>query len=61
LTELPFIESTNEPNYFGFYSLELKGFSGGGDSIAECFYKAKRGMKEYVGLLTDGTTGAARR
>jgi predicted RNase H-like HicB family nuclease len=45
------IEATNEPDYFGFYSPELEGFSGIGHSVEDCLYQAKWGMKEYVELL----------
>jgi len=54
MLELPYslvIEATNEPDYFGFYSPELEGFSGIGHSIEDCLYKAKWGMKEHVDLL----------
>jgi predicted RNase H-like HicB family nuclease len=56
MIELPYslvIEATNEPDYFGFYSTELEGFSGVGHSIEDCLYKAKWGMKEHVELLTE--------
>lgn len=45
------IEATNEPDYFGFYSPELEGFSGIGHSVEDCLYKAKWGMQEHVELL----------
>jgi predicted RNase H-like HicB family nuclease len=45
------IEATQEPDYFGFYSPELEGFSGIGHSIEDCLFKAKHGMKEHVELL----------
>ena len=47
------IEATSDPNFFGFYSPELEGFSGVGHSIEDCLYKAKWGMEEHVALLTD--------
>lgn len=47
------IEATAEPDYFGFYSLELEGFSGVGHSIEDCIYKAKWGMIEHVNLLQE--------
>ena len=56
MIELPYslvIEATSEPDYFGFYSTELEGFSGVGHSIEDCLYKAKWGMKEHVDLLTE--------
>ena len=54
MVELPYsliIEATEEPDYFGFYSPELEGFSGIGHSIEDCLYKAKWGMKEHIELL----------
>ena len=45
------IEATDEPDYFGFYSLDLKGFTGVGHSVEDCLFKAKWGMKEHVELL----------
>jgi predicted RNase H-like HicB family nuclease len=56
MIELPYslvIEATEEPNYFGFYSTELEGFSGIGHSIEDCVYKAKWGMKEHMDLLKE--------
>ncbi|MBI4289228.1 MAG: type II toxin-antitoxin system HicB family antitoxin [Chloroflexi bacterium] len=45
------IEATEEPDYFGFYSPDLEGFSGIGRSVEDCIYRAKRGMTEHVNLL----------
>jgi len=45
------IEATGEPDFFGFYSPDLLGFSGVGHSIEDCVYKAKWGMIEHVSLL----------
>ena len=45
------IEATEEPDYFGFYSPQLEGFTGIGHSVEDCLYKAKWGMKEHVELL----------
>ena len=45
------IEATDEPDFFGFYSPELEGFTGVGHSIEDCMYKAKWGMEEHVELL----------
>ena len=45
------IEATEEPDYFGFYSPELEGFTGIGHSVEDCLYKARWGMREHVGLL----------
>jgi predicted RNase H-like HicB family nuclease len=56
MIELPYslvIEATEEPDYFGFYSPDLEGFTGIGHSIEDCLYKAKWGMKEHVDLLRE--------
>jgi predicted RNase H-like HicB family nuclease len=56
MLDLPYslvIEATNEPDYFGFYSPELEGFSGIGHSVEDCLYKAKWGMKEHLDLLRE--------
>ena len=45
------IEATEEPDYFGFYSPDLEGFTGIGHSVEDCLFKAKWGMKEHVKLL----------
>jgi predicted RNase H-like HicB family nuclease len=45
------IEATEEPDYFGFYSPDLEGFSGIGHSVEDCIYKARWGMKEHIALL----------
>ena len=53
-SELPYsliIEATEEPDYFGFYSPDLEGFTGIGHSVEDCLFKAKWGMKEHVELL----------
>jgi predicted RNase H-like HicB family nuclease len=54
MIELPYsliIEATEEPDYFGFYSPDLEGFTGIGHSVEDCLFKAKWGMKEHVDLL----------
>lgn len=46
MIELPYslvIEATEEPDYFGYYSQELEGFSGIGHSVEDCLFKAKWG------------------
>jgi predicted RNase H-like HicB family nuclease len=56
MIDLPYslvIEATAEPDYFGFYSPELDGFSGIGHSVEDCLYKAKWGMREHVELLRE--------
>ncbi len=45
------IEATEDPNFFGFYSPDLEGFTGIGCSIEDCLYKARWGMEEHVELL----------
>ena len=54
MIELPYslvIEATAEPDFFGFFSPNLEGFTGIGHSVEDCLYKAKWGMKEHVQLL----------
>jgi predicted RNase H-like HicB family nuclease len=54
MIELPYslvIEATEGPDYFGFYSPDLEGFTGIGHSVEDCLYKAKWGMREHVELL----------
>ena len=46
------IEATKEPDFFGFYSPDLPGFSGIGYSVEDCLYKAKWGMIEHINLLS---------
>lgn len=56
MIELPYslvIEATAEPDYFGFYSPDLEGFSGIGHSVEDCLYKARWGMKEHLDLLRE--------
>ncbi|HJQ31176.1 MAG TPA: type II toxin-antitoxin system HicB family antitoxin [Pyrinomonadaceae bacterium] len=47
------IEATDDPNFFGFYSPDLEGFTGVGHSIEDCLYKARWGMEEHVALLVE--------
>ena len=47
------IEATEDPNFFGFYSPDLEGFTGVGNSIEDCLYKARSGMAEHLALLRD--------
>jgi predicted RNase H-like HicB family nuclease len=47
------IEAIDKPDFFGFYSLELEGFTGIGHSIEDCYYKAKWGMIEHKNLLEE--------
>jgi predicted RNase H-like HicB family nuclease len=45
------IEATDDPEFFGFYSPDLEGFTGVGHSVEDCLYKGRRGMTEHVKLL----------
>ena len=47
------IEATKDPDFFGFYSPDLEGFTGIGHSVEDCLYKAKWGMLEHIDLLKD--------
>jgi predicted RNase H-like HicB family nuclease len=47
------IEATEDPNFFCFFSPDLEGFTGVGNSIEDCLYKARWGMQEHVGLLRE--------
>ena len=47
------IEATGDPDFFGFYSPDLEGFTGIGHSIEDCIYKAKWGMEEHINLLKE--------
>jgi predicted RNase H-like HicB family nuclease len=54
MIDLPYslvIEATPEADYFGFFSPELPGFTGIGQSVEDCLYKARSGIKEHVALL----------
>ncbi len=56
MIDLPYslvIEATDEPDFFGFYSPELEGFSGIGHSVEDCLYQARWGMKEHAELLAE--------
>ncbi len=47
------IEATEDPNFFTFYSPDLEGFTGVGNSIEDCLYKAKWGIQEHISLLKE--------
>ena len=56
MIDLPYsliIEATEEPDYFGFYSDTLDGFSGIGHSVEDCLYQARWGMLEHIRLLNE--------
>jgi predicted RNase H-like HicB family nuclease len=47
------IEATEDPNFFSFYSPDLEGFTGVGNSVEDCLYKARWGMEEHLTLLRE--------
>ncbi|MGH9451641.1 MAG: type II toxin-antitoxin system HicB family antitoxin [Terriglobia bacterium] len=47
------IEATEDPTFFAFYSSDLEGFTGVGNSVEDCLYKARWGMEEHVALLRE--------
>ena len=47
------IEATDDPNFFGFYSPDLPGFSGIGHSVEDCLYKAEHGIEEHLNVLRE--------
>ena len=54
--DLPYslvIEATEEPDFFGFFSPDLEGFTGIGHSVENCLYQARWGMKEHVEFLRE--------
>jgi predicted RNA binding protein YcfA (HicA-like mRNA interferase family)/predicted RNase H-like HicB family nuclease len=54
MIDLPYslvVEATKDPDFFGFYSPELEGFTGIGHTIEDCLYQARWGMKEHIDLL----------
>jgi len=56
MIDLPYsliTEATEEPDFFGFYSTDLEGFSGIGHSVEDCLFRARWGMKEHVELLKE--------
>jgi predicted RNase H-like HicB family nuclease len=56
MIELPYslvIEATADPDFFGFYSTELEGFTGVGHSVEDCLYKARWGMQEHLAQMNE--------
>jgi len=56
MIELPYsliIEATEEPDFFGFYSPDLEGFTGIGHSVEDCLYQAKWGMQEFMEVMLE--------
>ena len=47
------IEATEDPIFFAFYSPDLEGFTGVGNSVEDCLYKARWGMEEHICLLEE--------
>ncbi len=47
------IEATEDPEFLGFYSPDLEGVTGVGNSVEDCLYKAKWGMNEHIELLRE--------
>ena len=47
------IEATGDPEFFGFYSPDLEGFTGVGHSVEDCIYQARWGMLEFVNTLKE--------
>ncbi len=58
------IEATIDPNFFGFYSADLEGFTGVGNSIEDGLYKAlggDGGARRVVARTWLAGTGSLRR
>ena len=47
------IEATEDAYFFGFSSPDLEGFSGVGDSVEDCLYKARWGMADHTQTLRE--------
>ena len=47
------IEATGDPCFFAFFSPELEGFSGTGQSLDDCLERAAEGMDEHIRLLRE--------
>lgn len=45
------IEATGDPEFFGFYSPDLEGFTGIGHSVEDCLYNARWGMQDHIQTL----------
>lgn len=58
MIDLPYslvVEATEDISFFGFYSTELEGFTGTGQSIEDCVEQARLGMREHVELLRESS------
>jgi len=47
------IEATDDPHFFAFYSPDLAGFTGTGESIEDCLEKARIGVKEHLAVMKE--------
>jgi len=47
------IEATADPRFYGFFSPDLDGFTGVGESIEDCLQRALAGMDDHVQLLRE--------
>jgi len=47
------VEATEDPAFFSFYSPDIEGFTGVGNSVEGCLYKGKWGMEEHIALLKE--------
>lgn len=47
------IEATDDPNFFGFYSPDLEGFTGIGHSVEDCLYQAEHAIPEHLEALRE--------
>ncbi len=45
------IEATEDPDFFGFYSPDLEGFTGIGHSVEDCLYQAKWAIEDHIATL----------
>lgn len=45
------IEAMQDPDFFGFYSPDLEGFTGVGHSVEDCLYQAKWAMEDPIAVL----------
>jgi len=56
MIQLPYslvIEATADPDFFGFYSPDLEGFTGVGHSVEDCLSQARWGMADHVQTLRE--------
>ncbi len=56
MIQIPFslvIEATEDPDFFGFHSPDLEGFTGIGHSVEDCLYRARWGMQDHLETLRE--------